>query len=224
MENRASSARMRRSQASANWNPAPIACPCTAATLTRSGRRSHAKPSWNPATRASASVGSSPANSDTMAPAAVRSSPAENARPSPRSTTTRMSPGNSRPMSRSASQVAGVWALSASGRHNVIVATGPARSHRTPATVGVVTVGGSRLLAPARTAALTQLDARLGQYPVDESVRAAGRGSQGPDALSGRIPLDQVLRERLPLGSDDPATLFGGGGAGGCHVDSSRPY
>src|SRR2546421_3031948 len=201
--------------------------------------------------RSSASAGSSPASSGNRACAAPRSSPAENARPEPRTTTTRTSPGSSRPKTRSAFHVAGDCALSTSGRHNVIVATGPARSHRTPAAVGAVMAGTrvhsapsdraglrgaaygtdescggvSRLLAPAGSAALTQLYAGLGQYAVDEAVGAAGGGSQRPDAFAGGVPLDEVLRERLALGSDDPATLFGaGGGAGGCHVVSSRPY
>src|SRR6266498_1687092 len=190
--------------------------------------------------RSAAAAGSIAASSGSSVLAAARSRPAEKARPSPRRTTTRMSPGRSRLRSRRVVQVEGVCALSASGRHNVTVATGPARSHRTPATAVVVTVatygsgglagrtgerrGGSRLLAASRTTALAQLNPGLGEYPVDEAVRAAGRGGKGPDALSGAVSLDEVLRERLTLSSDDPATLFGGGRAGGCHVDSSRPY
>src|SRR5690606_3621638 len=87
--------------------------------------------------RAAASVGSRRARAASASPpswTAARSNPDENDRPSPRTTTTRTSPGSSAPKARSASQVRGVCALWTSGRHSVTVATGPSRSNRTPAT------------------------------------------------------------------------------------------
>jgi hypothetical protein len=44
----ASSASSRRSAARASWNPAPTACPWTAATTTAGTERQIAKPRWNP--------------------------------------------------------------------------------------------------------------------------------------------------------------------------------
>ena len=53
--------------------------------------------------------------------------------------------------------------------------------------------------------------------------RAAAAGLAG--GLPGELEAVTLKDgERLPLGSDDPATLLSAGGcAGGCHVDSSRP-
>src|SRR5687768_3935114 len=112
--------------------------------------------------------------------AAERSSPAENARPSPRTTTTRTSPGRSRENSLSANHISGVCALSTSGRDNVTVATGPSHSSRTPLPE---VIGGyrqrhgaeqrkvrSRLLTAPRAAPLTELNAGLREHAVHEPV------------------------------------------------------
>src|SRR4051812_44149586 len=82
----------------------------------------------------------------------------------------------------------------------------------------------SRLLTPTGAAALAELDSRLGEHSVHESVGPAGGGGQRANALSGGVSLHQVFGERLSLASDDSATLLSAGGcARGCHVDSSRP-
>ena len=134
-------------------------------------------------------------------------------------------------MSRNACHICGVWALRTSGRHNVIVATGPSWSSRTPGDVTPhpavggrpAPVTGSRLLAAARTASLAQLNSGLGQHPVDEPVGAAGRGSQRTNALAVGVPLHKIPGERLPLRADNATAFFGAAGAGGCHDSSSRP-
>jgi hypothetical protein len=139
MQNCTSSATMRRSQASASWKPAPIAWPCTAATVSRVGSRSHENPAWKAAIVVSASSSGIWARlampgcpSTSVAVKNLRSSPAENARPAPRTTTARTSAGNDSPIARSASHVDGVCAFNTSGRASVIVARGPSTSSVSP--------------------------------------------------------------------------------------------
>src|SRR3954470_13858115 len=104
--------------------------------VTSEGRRNQVNASWKPAIRSAHSSADNLASSgreESPPPRATdKSSPAEKDRPSPRTMTTRTSPGNFRDMSVSSDHMAGVCALSTSGRHNVTVATGPSWSYRTP--------------------------------------------------------------------------------------------
>src|SRR5215207_5660117 len=121
---------------------------------------------------------------------AARSRPAENDRPSPRITTTRTSPGSPAPMSRSSAQVAGVWALSTSGRHSVTVATGPSRSTLTPDSVLMGLLRGKRgdhLSLGGRS--------RSGRYGVRMTSGGAAGGTAGGatgGASGGPPPARQV--------------------------------
>src|ERR1700716_1593171 len=119
--------------------------------------------------------------------------------------------------------MAGVCALRTWGRHNVTVATGPSRSRRTPASSnGSESLTGLSgcLLAATGTAALAELNARFRQNSVHEPIRTTSRRGKSPDALTRGIAFDQVLRERGPFGSDDPAAfLCRGGCSAGCHLE-----
>src|SRR5690606_35450306 len=66
------------------------------------------------------------------------------------------------------------------------------------------------LLAPGRAAATAQVDAGLGQNPMDETVGAAGGGCQGADALAGVVPLLQVRRQLVALGTGHAVALLQG--------------
>ncbi|CAM5621615.1 hypothetical protein SMICM304S_10019 [Streptomyces microflavus] len=139
MANCTSSATIRRSQARASWKPAPMAWPWTVAIDTRSLRRHQVNASWYSAMVASSSASGpramsrkdgSPSNPSGVN--ACRSRPAEKDLPSPRSTTTRTSPGSTRPASVNARHRAGDWALRLAGLVSVTVATASSTVSRTP--------------------------------------------------------------------------------------------
>ncbi len=179
MHSFASSVRMRRSQASASWNPAPIACPCTAAIDTMPGSRSQRNPSWHAAIHVSnsgsAALGAEPSPGTPSAENIRRSIPAENDGPAPRTTTTRTRGGRSEPIAASPRHTAGVIALRRSGLLSVTVATASVTSKRSPLAsswVGLMVTTCSQRYPRAVTARA-------------EPTRPGGGPGGGPAAASG---------------------------------------
>src|SRR5258708_1070259 len=70
--------------------------------------------------------------------------------------------------------------------------------------------GYSGLLASGRPAASAQVHAGLGQDAVDESVRASGGGCQSADALTGVVPLLEIRRQLVALGTGHAGALLQG--------------
>src|SRR5580704_6869826 len=198
-----------------------MAWPCTAAIDTNAGLRSHRYPAWKPAIDSgkpgSAALGfrSSPGT-----PSALnmrRSMPAQKDGPAPRTTTTRTSGGMAAPIRARPCHMLGVIALRRSGRARVTVATAPDTLKSSPASVRLATSADTsphrasclRLgLASRRAATATQRNATLRQDPVDESVRAAGRCRQGPDALACAVALLQVSRQLRAVGTGHPGAFL----------------
>ncbi len=131
--NRASGVHTRKSAASASTAPAPAAIPCTAATIGTGHSRIARITSPVIRVNASSSLGSMASVAPMIS---LTSPPEQNARPDPRSTTTRAapddcrrggageaSPARCRNKSRSPAYVSNVSALSLPGRSSVTVAT-----------------------------------------------------------------------------------------------------
>src|SRR6266536_940000 len=131
-QSRASSASTRKSQERASWQPAPIACPRTAATDTIRGSRSQVKPCWQTAihcSKAGSSARGSGSSPGTPSAENIRRSiPAEKDVPAPWTTTTRTRSGSPAPIAARPRHIAGVIALRRCGRLSVTVATQPAGS------------------------------------------------------------------------------------------------
>src|SRR5271166_665044 len=195
MQKTASSAMIRMSQASASWNPAPMAWPCTAAMEMKFGSRRNVNPAWyssivramarsvpwiRPAT-VSPSVASSSID---------RSSPAEKLGPSARMTRTRTSAGIARASAASARHIAGVCALRRAGLHSTISATESLAEKLSPAVRNSAAVG--VVAAPWRVCGI--LGSIFGVYLLNRRGQfgALADRALGVQFSSDRCAADQV--------------------------------